>query len=187
MCYMILCRCNGVIAQLGERLDGIQKARGSVPLNSTFQPTTADMRSLLNYYGQQKTPFFFIISYDTQSSFVQPLRMINPAEIKYDFTGITNSKGKHKIKRDYIFDKKFVEYEKYKSMFDKINSEFKNGNTFLCNLTQPTELKTDLTLDEIYHYAESKYKISVKDKFTCFSPETFILTISDKLYNSFCS
>ncbi len=182
MCYMILYGCNGVIAQLGERLDGIQKARGSIPLNSTFQPTTADMRSLLNYYGQQKTPFFFIISYDTKSSFVLPLRMVNPDEIKYDFSGITNTKGKQKIKRDFSFDKKFIEYAKYKPMFDKINCEFKNGNTFLCNLTQPTELETDLTLDEIYYNAKSKYKISVKDKFTCFSPETFIKIRNNRIY-----
>lgn len=29
--------CNGLVAQLGERLNGIHEVRGSIPLESTFE------------------------------------------------------------------------------------------------------------------------------------------------------
>jgi hypothetical protein len=33
--YYLTCSSNGAVAQLGERLNGIQEARGSTPLSST--------------------------------------------------------------------------------------------------------------------------------------------------------
>jgi hypothetical protein len=34
---LIFCVCRGAVAQLGERLNGIQEVRGSIPLSSTIE------------------------------------------------------------------------------------------------------------------------------------------------------
>ena len=35
----------------------------------------------------------------------------------------------------------------------------KNGNTYLLNLTFPTKIKTNYTLEEIFYYSKAKYKL----------------------------
>ena len=48
------------------------------------------------------------------------------------------------------------------------------GNSYLTNLTYPTKINTNLSLDEIYHFSEAKYKLKYKENFVCFSPERFV-------------
>lgn len=67
-----------------------------------------------------------------------------------------------------------ITYAKYKQKFDAIIEEIKSGNTYLLNLTCKTPLKSELTLKEIFNTAHAKYKLRVKEEFTCFSPECFI-------------
>ena len=59
----------------------------------------------------------------------------------------------------------------------------KNGNTYLLNLTFPTKLKTNCTLEEIFYFAEAKYKLYFEDKFVVFSPETFIQINNGKIFS----
>ena len=58
------------------------------------------------------------------------------------------------------------------------------GNSYLLNLTQPTEIVVDSNLQDIYNYSEAKYKIRFKDEFVSFSPETFI-TIENSRVSTF--
>jgi para-aminobenzoate synthetase component 1 len=67
-----------------------------------------------------------------------------------------------------------IPFQEYKKKFDKVIEEIKKGNTYLLNLTQPTKIKTQLSLYEIYLNANAKYKLKYKEEFVCFSPEAFI-------------
>jgi len=58
------------------------------------------------------------------------------------------------------------------------------GNTYLLNLTFPTQIETNLSLKEIFYNSRAKYKIWYKDKFVVFSPETFV-KIKDGKISSF--
>jgi para-aminobenzoate synthetase component 1 len=58
------------------------------------------------------------------------------------------------------------------------------GDSFLLNLTFPTEIETNLKLKEIYFRSNAKYKLLYKDKFVVFSPEPFI-RINDNVISSF--
>ena len=44
----------------------------------------------------------------------------------------------------------------------------------MLNLTFPTRIETDLTLDDIFHLSSAKYRLLVKDSFVVFSPEIFV-------------
>ena len=67
-----------------------------------------------------------------------------------------------------------LSFKEYKQKFDTIIEHIKNGNTYLLNLTCKTAIQTDLSLKEIFQTAHAKYKLRIKDKFVCFSPECFI-------------
>ncbi len=84
---------------------------------------------------------------------------------------------------EFTFEKNVIEFEKYLEKFEKVQHALKSGNSFLLNLTQETEILTNLSLEEIYLHAKAKYKYLLKDQFVVFSPETFIQIIADKIYS----
>ena len=66
-----------------------------------------------------------------------------------------------------------------------MQEEIKSGNTYLCNLTAKTKIKTSVTLDEIYDLVQSKFKLRFQnenDNFVCFSPERFIEIKENKIF-----
>ncbi len=85
--------------------------------------------------------------------------------------------------KNYTFEKKVINFEKYLEKFNKVQDELSAGNSFLLNLTQETEIETNLRLKEIYKRAKAKYKFLLKDQFVVFSPETFIQIIEGKIYS----
>ena len=48
------------------------------------------------------------------------------------------------------------------------------GNSYLANLTCRVGLQTNLSLLDLYHAANARYRLWMKDKLVCFSPETFV-------------
>lgn len=71
-----------------------------------------------------------------------------------------------------------VDKELYSSRFELVQQHLKRGNSFLVNLTQPTPIRTPLSLLDLYCKARAPYKVWLKDKLVCFSPECFV-TIAD--------
>jgi len=121
----------------------------------------------LNHYGKEKIPFFFIISYDLSSYNVIPLDKL-PNDIKFNIVKNPNIKIKSKlniIKPDFL---------NYKNKFENIINNIKNGNTYIANLTEQSEIIDNIDLDNIYKKSNSKYNLYYKNKFVSFSPETFI-------------
>jgi para-aminobenzoate synthetase component 1 len=76
-----------------------------------------------------------------------------------------------------------VERERFSNAFTYCKEEIEYGNSFLLNLTFPSEIKTNYTLEEIFHSARSSYKILWKDKFVSFSPECFVKIKDNKIYS----
>ena len=59
----------------------------------------------------------------------------------------------------------------YSKAFDQVQKHIHNGDTYLLNLTMPTQVKTNLSPEDIFHRSNASYKIWLKDQFICFSPE----------------
>nr|WP_319267628.1 aminodeoxychorismate synthase component I [uncultured Draconibacterium sp.] len=128
--------------------------------------------SEMNELGRQNEAFVFVIDFDTtkvklfkpdetdkiwwqankQSNFAQPA--INEKEIKWETEPIS--------------------FSSYKKGYDLVQHHIHNGDTYLLNYTQPTRVKTNLSLEEIFHYSQARYKVLLKDEFVCFSPEIFV-------------
>lgn len=126
----------------------------------------------INALGRERKPFLFILSYDKQKLFAQPLDRLDHG-IYYKLETLRNYPVR-KQHPPYSFAKSPVSFSHYRSKMEKILEEIRSGNTYLLNLTFKTPIKTDLTLHEIFTYARAKFKLYFKGKFICFSPERFI-------------
>lgn len=120
----------------------------------------------LNSYAKNGTPCIFVISYDLDNCVVCKLDETDSfLRYKLDDFSCANP-AKIVIKSDH--------FESYKKAFLTAKDLLDQGEITLINLTTALELESGLTLEDIYNNSNAKYKILYKDKFVCFSPETFI-------------
>ena len=138
------------------------------------------IKEKLNKFGSSKEPFLFVISYDLSKFYIQKLSLL-PSSIKFEF----DSKEIKNLKHKTSLEKFPIDFDKYKIKFDLLQEEIKSGNSYLCNLTAKTKIKTSITLDEIYDLVQSKFKLRFQnesDNFVCFSPERFIEIKDNKIF-----
>jgi para-aminobenzoate synthetase component 1 len=71
---------------------------------------------------------------------------------------------------------------RYRDAFSIVMENIQHGNSFLVNLTFPTRIETDLSPAEIFGLSRAKYRCWLRDRFVCFSPETFVQTRAGRIY-----
>ncbi|MBA4311507.1 MAG: aminodeoxychorismate synthase component I [Chlorobiaceae bacterium] len=136
---------------------------------------------MMNKYGTTKTPFLFIVDFEMKALIVHRLDKINNFEIRYDINGTKNYITPTILLKNILFTKQFVSFNRYQSAFSKVKRHIANGNTYLLNLTFPTKVKINLSLEEIFYRSRAKYKLCFQNKFVVFSPETFIRIHNNKI------
>lgn len=129
---------------------------------------------LMNEWGSEGIPFLFLIDFEMKVIRLHRLDMDAPPELHYSFHEDQVIYSEDQPPNEYIFTKQPVSYSEYELSFNQIQDEILAGNSFLLNLTFPTPVETNLTLEEIYRLSRAPYKILLKDRFVCFSPESFI-------------
>ncbi len=124
----------------------------------------------ISHLASQNIPFLFYTDFKGEKIHVYPLNELEQHGVEYAINADKNPKykGKGLIKHP-------ISYENYKNKFNQVISKIKNGETYLLNLTQPTPIETKLSLKEIFECADAPYKLHIKGKFVCFSPEPFII------------
>ncbi len=137
----------------------------------------------MNYYGKRHIPFLFIIDFELRNLHCMPLSDIKNNAVRYFIDGITNS-DKFILDRRVTIAKHPVAYKEYLKAFNKVESQLRKGNTYLLNLTFPTRVEMDASLEDIFLLSNAKYKLLFKDTFVVFSPETFI-RIKNRTVSSF--
>ncbi len=126
----------------------------------------------IDYLAERRTPFIFIISFNKSEVIVEELSDLS-GDILFDIEGFRNY-SEMEIDREFQFSREPIPFREYKIAFDEVIEEIKRGNTYLLNLSFRSKIETELTLEEIFHISKAKYKIYLKGKFVCFSPEKFI-------------
>jgi para-aminobenzoate synthetase component 1 len=143
----------------------------------------SDAVNLMNEYGKNKIPFLFIIDFDMNEPHIIKYDEIGLYEILFDINGIKNYSSLDVSKSTAKFEKYPVSFDTYKKSYDKVVEEITAGNTYLLNLTFPTEIKTELSLKEIFYLSDAKYKLLFKNNFVVFSPETFVIIKDDSIFS----
>jgi para-aminobenzoate synthetase component 1 len=115
-----------------------------------------------------------------------PLDAVNPAEVLYDFNGLSNVPVQNKINAsDFAFSKFPIRYNDYLKAFELVQKHLRYGNSYLVNLTFPTRVESSFNLKEIFSISKAKYKLWYKDNFVVFSPEIFVQIDEEGIISSY--
>ena len=132
-----------------------------------------DFVDLMNIYGSEKEPFIFIIDFDMKNPEIYKLNSV-PEGIKFQTPLLSNvHPGKIATKPVFLV-KHPVSYRTYSEAFMNVQRNIRLGNSYLLNLTFPTVIEINLTLEEIFFSSVAKYKLLYHDHFVVFSPEIFV-------------
>jgi len=133
-----------------------------------------EARLKMNSLGASGTPFVFLIDYEMKRIIITT-DLEDEASLRYSINGRSNTTNTYQDQpKFYYFDKYPMSIEDYKVGFDQVVKQIKIGNSFLLNLSYPTKIVTNLTLEDIYDMTSAKYKIHLKGEFVCYSPEIFV-------------
>lgn len=138
----------------------------------------------MNDFGAKRIPFLFIIDYEMNNPIIIALSELAKDDILFDVKGHRNFSTTLQEKEVLHFAKKPVERSVYQLAFNQVMKEIHRGNTFLLNLTFPTEITTNWSLRQIFESSTAPYRLMYKDQFVLFSPECFV-RISQGTISSF--
>jgi len=137
--------------------------------------TTQQAIQKMNDLGSQGTPFLFVVDYDLKQPIVLTLEQVSQENIFYKINDKTNfSFGKSPFEKPLYLEKCPVSFQEYQQSFEIVKQAMLRGDSFLTNLTKPTPIEVNLSLQEIFQRSRAKYQLYFKDKFVLFSPEIFV-------------
>lgn len=136
----------------------------------------------MNALASDGKAFIFVISYDKTQAIVEDLNEIDTEEMLYCFNGVTNVPSqddtipsrclRDSFKMKWLFDK--PSRKEYHRSFSIVQNAEKAGNSYLVNLTCKVPLTTNMSIRDIFLNTSARYRLWIKDKLVCFSPEIFI-------------
>ena len=131
--------------------------------------------------SQQKVPFFFIIDFLVDKVEIFRENELLEKGLLIDFQIFSNTKKQEALYKKTEWKSYPETLESFKKGFDHVQNNIRLGNSYLTNYTRKTRIETNLSLEEIFHHSQAKYKVLYKDFFVFFSPETFVKIIDDKI------
>lgn len=132
-------------------------------------------RDLMNKFGKEQRPFFFMMDFNQESNLVLPLDELHSEDIQFEMEhyAFTDPATLPLSQAPSIAH---AGYSKslYTAQFNQVVSEIKKGNSFLVNLTCETPVRLNVGFRQVFRQSSAKYKLWYKDLFVVFSPETFV-------------
>lgn len=138
----------------------------------------------LNYLGNQRRPFLFIIDYEKKNNRIEPLP-VNPTFIRYKIGELTNTPNQTTSTSPPLqeFFPVSSDFNRYSKAYKKGLDYLKNKTINLLNFTHSFPVQTPHSLTALFEFAEAPYKLFYEDKFIVFSPESFIKINKGKIYS----
>ncbi len=131
------------------------------------------LKEKINRLYNESQPFFFAINYEMTEGYLVE-KPLNQSEIYFYFPTGKNKSSQPPTNVDVEFEVIPNNRESYKSKFENLQKYLQNGEISYVNLTERTQIKTNLNLENIFSLSNSPYQIYVPNRFVCFSPERFI-------------
>lgn len=137
----------------------------------------------MNLLTREQVPFLFVIDFEQKKCIVTEIANLSSG-IAFEIKHHKSEKLQTYLEPSFDFKKRPVPLREYSRAFEQVMNEIKYGNSFLLNLTFPTEIDINLSLEQIYDYSEAPYKLWIQDELVVFSPESFI-QIRDGIISSY--
>lgn len=134
----------------------------------------AEFSTVVSKMASSGTPFFFLVDFEKKMPIAFPLAKAQELGIYVDILGKRNYAPNFNSEKTLSLSFSPISREIFVEKFRQVKHQIKNGNTYLLNLTFPSQIETNYTLKEIFQVASAPYKLLFKDKFVVFSPEGFI-------------
>jgi len=141
-----------------------------------------EIRERVNRLAGDATPFLLIVDFAMENPLLYEAASI-PESLLFSTPQAGNVPAVEKNRRPFTFRKYPPSRQRYAEAFDIVRDNIHHGNSFLVNLTFPTPIETDLSLEEIFRLSRAKYKCCIKDRFVCFSPEIFVQIKAGRIYS----
>ncbi len=150
-----------------------------------FMLNKRDIIERMNCLGKESKPFLFCVDFEMDNGFVVE-NPFSQQDILFDLNSVSNFMSSSSVVDSsssslISFPRSF---EAYDSQFDVVRRGLLRGDSFLANLTIKTKIDINISLEEIFLRANSKYRLLVRDRFVCFSPECFV-RIEDNTISTF--
>ena len=136
----------------------------------------------MNFLSANKIPFFFMIDFLAQNIIILEEKDLEKADIFIKFPDFKFEKSIQNSEKNIFWENFPQSKEDYQKGFEIVQKNLKGGNSYLANYTCQTEIKTNLSLKEIYKISDAKYKVYFDDQFVFFSPETFVEIKENKIF-----
>lgn len=131
----------------------------------------------INRLAGNSVPFLLIVDFEMRKPLLFPLEDL-PENVHFttpDYSSDLPAMPESGTRTDkFFFEKDPVTFDQYQRAFGLVRENALMGKTYLCNLTFPSRIRTDLSLPMIYRDSRAKYKLLYRDDFVVFSPETFV-------------
>jgi len=127
--------------------------------------------STMDEMGNSQKSFLFFVDFKAEFGWIGTPKEAEALGIKYEIG--SKVRGLKALKKP-IFKKKPLSEISYLEKFNQVQNAIRRGDSFLVNLTAPTQIESNMSIEEIYTIAEARYKLLVPNSFTVFSPECFI-------------
>lgn len=131
-------------------------------------------KAKITNYSRKGEPFLFVIDFRLNHGLVLRPDEATQLGIFFNINGNTNKMNGFHAKPTFHFEHFPVSFDVYKQAFNKVMVHLQRGDTYLLNLTFPTQLKTDLSLEQVFQLCKARYKLLCAGQFLVFSPEIFV-------------
>ena len=136
----------------------------------------------MNALGGKGFPFVFLISFSGEGNLVIPMEesadqgfyLAMPGMVNRDLSGPVNPNPVGLTEGPVQFRKLPVDRVRYREAFNLVKEQILYGNSFLLNLTFPTRVETNMTLQEVYARSRAPFRLYLEDELVVFSPERFV-------------
>lgn len=129
----------------------------------------------LNHLGKNGAPFLFVIDFEMEKPLIFTKEEWATSGIQFDFPNGHLLKEKATPNNAPLyFNVDAPSYSDYLDSFNKVQKALHFGDSYLCNLTFPSKINTDWSLEDIFHNSKAPYRFLLANEFTIFSPEPFI-------------
>lgn len=137
----------------------------------------------VNQLAVAGTPFFFLIDFEKKKPLIYSVEQAEQEGILFEISGKRNyTLPKFENTKQHLSPNASSE-ARYKNAFEQVQFHLNRGDSYLVNLTFPTEVSFDGDLKTLFYSSQSPYKLFFKNQFVSYSPECFVKIKGNSIFS----
>jgi len=128
----------------------------------------------INDFSKREIPFVFLINFSGEENLVMTPEKAASAGFFLEMPGMVNHAFKKTPCPSIHLTKMPPDPGRYQHAFKHVIKQIHYGNSFLLNLTFPTQIECNYSLQDIFIQSRASFKLYLEDELVIFSPERFI-------------